>query len=523
MSLNDGLLAQVILPILVGGLGLLLLERLLVPIPSPIYRRSFHSGLLTVGTWLLLYTLLMVIEQRPWFTVMALLALQILLVLVNQAKYDSLREPFIFQDFEYFTDVIKHPRLYLPFLGVFRTLLATIAFVSALVVGLLWETPLWQTLSFGHWLWVCAVLGFISIAFIRTSFGKLPEMTFNPHDDLTANGQITAFWQYWREEKSTRIDPEISPFSDVDIDLKADKANIVVVQSESFFDPRSLYPAIKSSVLNNYDQATAAALLSGKLTVPAWGANTVRTECAFLTGLTETQLGIHKFNPYRQLAQQGIPNLASHLKKAGYKTVCVHPYPASFYLRDKVFPNLGFDRFIDDKAFTQQDKSGQFIGDLAVAEHVRSMLADDNEKPLFIFVITMENHGPLHLETPFPGETELFYEQAPPEGLEDLTVYLRHLANADKMIPILQAALFENNREGILCWYGDHVPIMQKVYQRLNTPGNETDYFIWKTARQRGGQLAQKKDLAANELAGALLLIRPLNDLTVRAELVEAQ
>jgi len=32
---------------------------------------------------------------------------------------------------------------------------------------------------------------------------------------------------------------------------------------------------------------------------------------------------------------------------------------------------------------------------------------------------------------------------------------------------------------GVLGWYGDHVPIMAKVYQTLGVPKGETRYFIW--------------------------------------------
>jgi hypothetical protein len=68
------------------------------------------------------------------------------LVLVSNAKYHALREPFIFQDFEYFSDVFRHPRLYLPFLGAGKAALAVLAFGGAVYAGLALEESLLSVL-----------------------------------------------------------------------------------------------------------------------------------------------------------------------------------------------------------------------------------------------------------------------------------------------------------------------------------------------------------------------------------------
>ena len=66
--------------------------------------------------------------------------------------------------------------------------------------------------------------------------------------------------------------------------------------------------------------------------------------------------------------------LASWLKQQGYRTICIHPYPASFYQRNRVFPLFGFDEFLDIKAFADVGRTGPYIGDLAVADKVASVL-----------------------------------------------------------------------------------------------------------------------------------------------------
>jgi hypothetical protein len=502
MAVDVTILALLLPPIVVGLLVSLLIEQAITPKPLPIGRRSFFTLPLHSGVWLVLFAIGLMLCQRPWFMVVLLWIFQALLVLVNQAKYDSLREAFIFQDFEYFTDAIKHPRLYLPFFGVARTFFATMGFIGAVGIGILLEPPLTDTVT---WI-VLDLLGvaILVLGLLLCAWGhkKAPVATENPNDDIRALGQITLFWRYWQAERFSKVDLSATPFKNLPKHTPGlDLADMVVIQSESFFDPRSLFDGINPNVLAHFDQIKTESCQHGRLQVPAWGANTVRTECAFLTGLSAGQMGIHRFNPYRTLAGQNIPNLVSFLKQAGYRTVCIHPYHASFYLRDKVFPRLGFDEFIDLGHFSDGQKCGQYIGDLAVADKIQSLLDAGRDQPLFIFAITMENHGPLHLEQPDAAQQSQLFNTPPPADCNDLRVYLQHLKNADLMINQLKSCLQAHHRAGVLCWYGDHVPIMPSVYQRFGEPLAVTDYFVWRTTGENPYDLQDSKELAAHELA----------------------
>ena len=93
---------------------------------------------------------------------------------------------------------------------------------------------------------------------------------------------------------------------------------VVLVQAESFFDPARLDPGL-GGLLPAYEGLRAAAALRGRLLVPAWGANTVRTEFAVLTGLSEAALGLDRFNPYDAFATASGPALPS-LARARHNT-----------------------------------------------------------------------------------------------------------------------------------------------------------------------------------------------------------
>ncbi|MCD2512433.1 LTA synthase family protein [Comamonas endophytica] len=489
-------------PILTGLALSLALEPAVQPRPLPLWRRPLAATVIHVALWLLLFCFELAVFHRPWFAMAIVLAFQLFVVLVNNAKFHSLREPFIFQDFEYFLDALKHPRLYLPFLGTARAVIAVAGFGVAFYGGLHFEPALSASLPLADFFGMVAALAVFAGALLWCGARRPLPVSFAPQEDLRALGLLASLWCYAREERRHHPLPAARPAAPAA--ESAALPHLVVVQSESFFDARRLFAGIRPEVLQTFDALQAAAVRQGRVEVAAWGANTVRTEFAFLSGLDASALGVHRFNPYRKLARQGVPTLAGLLRQQGYRTVCVHPYHASFYTRHEVYPLMGFDEFIDIEHFRDVEKTGPYVGDAALAEKVCALLQQQaSDQPLFVFVISMENHGPLHLEKVSPGDEERLYSAPPPAGCDDLTIYLRHLANADRMAGMLRDQLQSMARPGWLCWYGDHVPIMPRVYSALSEPDGRTDWFLWRNGDVPGS--GERVDLRIEDLSDLVL------------------
>nr|WP_269137630.1 LTA synthase family protein [Pseudomonas sp. PGPR40] len=447
--------------------------------PRPPLRRPLRSWLLHAGAWLFSVALLYGITGRPYFSAVNVLALWLLIVLVSNAKYHSLREPFVCADFEYFSDAIRFPRLYLPFFGIGKTIALALAFVAYLACGLYFEAAATDALAVGATVLASAVMLLIAGGW------KPLQPSYDANLDLTRWGLAASLWTYFcAARRKVHLDELDSPFA-IDPRLAhtppaAALPDMISVQSESFFDIRRLWPGIREQVLSQYDVLRAEALAHGRLQVAAWGANTVRTEFAFLTGIAGDRLGVHRFNPYRHLARQGLPSIAADMKRKGYRTVCIHPYAGSFYGRDRVLPALGFDEFIDIRSFDDGQKAGPYIGDCAVADKIIELLGDSaRAQPLYIHAVTMENHGPLHLENVTATELPTWFDRPLLDGMRDLVPYLRHLSNADRMLGRLREYLLARPTPTGLCFFGDHVPILPDVYAALGTPDGDTDYFIW--------------------------------------------
>jgi hypothetical protein len=263
---------------------------------------------------------------------------------------------------------------------------------------------------------------------------------------------ILAYAARWR---STRPSERVVPGDPPPSTETRDRV-VVVVQLESFLDPVRL----GGPPLPLMDILQARATQYGRLRVPAHGAYTMRTEHAVLTGRNPESLGFGVFDPY--LAQGGAEptSLARLARRAGFETAFIHPFHRDFFDRAAVMKRLDFTRLVMEEAFAGAPRIGPYVGDVALAERVLSDV-QSRTGPLFVFCVTMENHGPWK-----PGRLP---------GLDDpLAQYLHHVAHTGEAVERLIAGL--EDLPATLCVFGDHAPSLASC--RPGFGGTATDYAV---------------------------------------------
>ncbi len=442
--------------------------------------------------------LVLIITSRPLFSACVSLALVGLVAAVSNAKYESLREPFVFTDLSLFSQLFAHPRLYLPFLSIGKVV-AIGAGILLVIAGFVVERPVHR--GSVAMAWFAAALPFALAVPIA---GRL-SLTLDPGADQRRHGFFAVFVAYLlnglRPATFRKFHEVVAagPFATAQ---PSRRPGVILIQSESFFDARRLGGVVESRLFSRFDEACREAVWHGEMTVPAWGANTMRTEFAVLTGTESFALEYARFYPY-VFVRKKIASLASWFDRCGYDTVAIHPYYADFFGRNRVFPLLGFTRFLDIRHFESASRAGPYVADAAVSESIIAELeAGGDGPPRFIFAMTMENHGPLHLEQVLPGESSSRHTLGEDPTWRDLTAYLRHIENADAMIGRLLDHLRNSDRETVVCFYGDHVPALPHVFEKLGVTPQTSDYFIW---RNYGTDTPECRNLAAEELGVALL------------------
>ena len=207
-----------------------------------------------------------------------------------------------------------------------------------------------------------------SESFVR-SFG-LYDKLFTPTVMNKRDGNIVAFLmelEYMDVEKPSGYSPEEtgSKYTQAGQDSagltaavedpeSVKRPNIIVIMDEAFSDL-----AVRGDFTTNEDympfihrlQQGAENTRTGYLNVSVLGGNTANTEFEFLTGNTIGFLPQGSV-AYQQYVQKETPSLASYLKELDYHTVAIHPYYASGWDRDRVYPLLGFDEFLSQDDFS---------------------------------------------------------------------------------------------------------------------------------------------------------------------------
>jgi phosphoglycerol transferase MdoB-like AlkP superfamily enzyme len=260
-----------------------------------------------------------------------------------------------------------------------------------------------------------------------------------------------------------------------------------------------LSPRIPDGLLGGFAEACASGRLHGRFAVPGWGANTMRAEFAVLTGIPEAELGYDRFNPYFALARRPVASHVWRLREAGYRTICLHPFDRRFFRRDLAMAALGFEEFFGRETLGGSRRPPYYPDPLLAGDILRVL---EREGPdIFIFAITMGNHGPwLAAGPPLDPAVAGLFDPAEMPDAGGLLRYLDGLKRSDEMLQILLDGLERRGLPAVLAFYGDHLPSLSRAFAHFGFAEASSDYVIWD-----GSGAARRQDLAAHELGGLVI------------------
>lgn len=333
--------------------------------------------------------------------------------------------------------------------------------------------------------------------------------------------QVTPPYNYGKEMIASLLEgyeytPETEDFS---------KPDVILILSESFWDVRML-PGVEFSEnpLANYDEIIGREnTVSGRFFTTGFGGGTVRPEFEVLTGLTTDRLPAGSV-PWQYITEQS-ESYVSLYKSLGYKTVAMHPYTSSFYLRKEAYPLIGFDELkFEDTFYNHPDIpvkiDGKQITDETFAEHIIHYL-DNAEQPVFLFGISMENHQPY--TNKYDTHTVTVSSDTIDAGvLADVENYTQGVLHADKALRALVDYIDSRERDTVLVWFGDHLPTLGANYAAYAQSGmidlsamsiemkealQSTPYIIYSNFEYREDAMVSAgkgQDLASYNLMNAL-------------------
>lgn len=269
------------------------------------------------------------------------------------------------------------------------------------------------------------------------------------------------------------------------------KPDIIVVMDESFASLEQLGNPINTDVeVTPFIDSLTENTLKGKTLSSVFGGGTPNSEYEFLTGNTCLFLPTGAI-AYQQFVKGPSYSVARVLKDKGYSTVAMHQYLPNSWMRERIWPLLGFDKclFYDD--FPQQDLFRNMGTDQELFEKLTSLYEEHitaSDSPVFMFAVSLQNHGGYeYSESDYTSTVHLQgYERSYP----DVEQYLTCIHKTDQATEWLINYYDQIDRDVIVLFYGDHYPkLNDKFYEEVHGGAfdslndqmlqYEVPFFIW--------------------------------------------
>ena len=319
--------------------------------------------------------------------------------------------------------------------------------------------------------------------------------TFLLNEKFESNSLLAFLVETASESFSNRLvesddytEENVEEIMDVDVDNSENfnggiKPNVIVIMSESYADFRVFDQLdVDDSYYKGFDDIVAEGC-GGIAITPTYASFTVRSEFELLFGLPVRSLNDPNM-PQRELAEREQPALAQYYDSWGYETAYIHPFQSSFYSRERIYAQFGFDQLIFHSSLSPEtdaidtdftvpvERFGTYVDDSTIFNQIKKLL-DDTDEPMYIHTTTMQNHQP--------------YDQGEDPN-DEFGNYLKWIQHSNEGLTAFLNDLKQLDEPTLVFMVGDHFPSLRgetSVYNQLGLNGDncsilyEQKYFLW--------------------------------------------
>lgn len=277
--------------------------------------------------------------------------------------------------------------------------------------------------------------------------------------------------------------------------------NIIFLQLETFFDVHHLKGYSFSENPIPVFTKLQEEYTTGYLTVPSIGAGTANTEFEVITGMSLEYFGMGEY-PYKTVIRKmPVESVCYNLAANGYTNHVIHNNNATFYDRNEVFTNLGFNTFtsieyMQNVEFTINGWAKDSVLEGCIIDALNSTSGTD-----FIYTISVQPHG--KYPSDYTEDMRIKVTGIEDEKLrKEYEYYINQLYEVDLFVGKLLETLKARDEKTIVVMYGDHLPSFTITEDDLdNGDLFQTEYVIWDNM----GMNREYKDLCAYQLNAAVL------------------
>lgn len=235
--------------------------------------------------------------------------------------------------------------------------------------------------------------------------------------------------------------------------------DVIVIMNESFTDLEKFEKFSASKSLQPYLHSLRGEenVYYGYVQVPVFGGGTSNTEFEFLTGISDNIY--HMSSPYDSISRQNLKALPRVMSELGYQTIALHPEIAANWSRNKGYPLLGFDQFIDITEMEHKETIREYISDESFYKEIID-IDERTNAPFFLFGITIQNHGGYE-EKKFDESIQILT----PGGEYPLaTQYINLVNKSDQAFQEFIEYYEKVDDPTVVVFFGDHFPRIEEEF-----------------------------------------------------------
>ena len=468
-----------------------------------------YTVLLSVSAYFILFSLFFILSGRILFSIITTGTLFLITKFINQLKVHYYKETLMFSDFDLAFDSSN-----LGTLGHYwEAGVALIAMLIWLLINMLiaWRFSKKSRLTLRVSSLLLMVVGVITIHFTVEKWqveweGTLPGGRGTVTNLIMSGYQTTYHPPYFKESADYFLEKaNKTALPETQTEIKPD---IIILLQESTVNP-SIYQFNKDLALPDLfmfqkDEGVSA---QSPLRVQTFGGGTWLSEFSILTGLNTDDFGARKNSVFYFVVDNLNESLFRQLKAEGYYTVLLTPFNRSAYHAGYAYEQMGVDEIIQPQELGYPGHLEENLWKISTQDmlgYIEEVLKKRTDKPLFIFSLTMYEHGPYdesHTDDyQITGQTES--SNAPGK----FSHYMEKIITSDPAIKDFSNFVAQREKPTMFLYFGDHQPNIElNNYQSPFTNPAHITQFTLRDNLTQGASLSTGELTDISFLGGMIL------------------
>lgn len=468
-----------------------------------------YTALLSISAYFILFSFSFILSARVLFSAITTSTLFLIIKFINQLKVHYYKEALMFSDLDLAFDSSN-----LGTLGHYwEAGIALIAMLVWLLINMFiaWRLSKKSSLTLRISSLLLIAIGFVSLHFTVNKWQSEWESTLpggrGTVTNLIMSGYQTAYHPPYFAESSDYFIEKSSTLSlpETQTEIKPD---IVVLLQESTVNP-AIYQFNKNIALPDLfmfkkDEGVSA---QSPLRVQTFGGGTWLSEFSVLTGLNTDDFGAKKNSVFYFVVDNLNESLFRQLKAQGYYTVLLTPFNRNAYHAGYAYEQMGVDKIIQPQELGYPGSLEENLWTISTQDmlgYLKEVLSTQTDKPLFVFSLTMYEHGPYHEshtdDYQVAGQTES--NNAPGK----FSHYMEKISASDPAIEDFSRFVANREKPTLFLYFGDHQPNIElKNYQSPFTNPAHITQFTLRDNLTQGATLSTGELTDISFLGGMLL------------------